>query len=137
MVEERKPGKSLEALARERLEAARRVREEARIAPAWAPERPGAMLVGAFLGAAEPEVDGESRLVWRIKDAETGELRSLWAGASLEPQMRAAMADGLRPGEIVAVSYDGETKTKRGRTCKVYTLARLDDVPGDGSKVPF
>ena len=131
-----RPGKSLEALAKERLEVVRRAREDARSAPAWSPERPGAMLIGAFLGAAEPEIDGSTRLVWRVRDSETGETRSLWASASLGPQMRALMSDGLREGDIIAVSYDGEEKTKRGRVCKVYTLARLDAAPAD-SKAPF
>jgi hypothetical protein len=107
-----------------------KTREETRLPKGWKPQEKGARIVGIFRECRKVKCqskDGKERSpsVF-ILDTEGGPV-SVWATANLQPQMDKALAEGLKPGQMVAVEYDGQETTSANYKVKLFALAVIPE----------
>ena len=104
-----------------------KARAEVEIPDAWSPTDAGETVVGRFIEARQikcKDVNGKDRnpTVLFLQPKE-GDKVAVWGSANLQPQIDKALKRGLEEGDVVAVTFDGTTKTSSGFRVKLYVLA--------------
>lgn len=88
--------------------------------PAWRPS-PGDALAGEVLRTERVERPGARPVtVLHVADAETGEAVAVWCSPAV---LRTRLALPPEPGAWLAIRYDGERRSAKGRRYKAYTVA--------------